>query len=338
MFSFSTSRITRRSLLAGAGAFAASAPFVARAQTGAPMKAQLGWLKNVESAGHFVALKKGYFAKAGLDVTLAAGGPQIDPVAILASGSADVAMVSSPLAVLAARSRGVPIVVIGCGTMKSSLGLAARADKGIKLPEGLKGAKIGYQQVNRSLLKAVLKANGVAEADVRTTVVTADPTMLIEGRIDLMTVSVLNVPLAMKGRGIEPQSWLAYDLGVPLQGQVVTCLESKLAARGDDIGRFLNALGQGWAYTVANPDEVAETVAAEFGEGLNADHQKAYNRGQVPLISTPVTKVNGLFYIDRPTWETANTVALETGLIDSKVDLAKLLKPSVLDAAALPKV
>jgi hypothetical protein len=31
-------------------------------------------------------------------------------------------------------------------------------------------------------------------------------------------------------------------------------------------------------------------------------------------------------------------VALETGLIDSKVDLAKLLKPSVLDAAGLPKV
>jgi NitT/TauT family transport system substrate-binding protein len=338
MVSVSSSKISRRGLLAGSAAFAATLPFVARAQASAPLKVQLGWLKNVESAGHFVALKKGFFAKAGRDVTLAAGGPQIDPVAILASGSADVAMVSSPLAVLAARARGVPIVVIGCGTMKSPLGLAARADKGIKLPEGLKGAKIGYQQVNRNLLKAILKANNIVETDITTTVVTGDPTMLIEGRIDLMTVSVLNVPLAMKGRGIEPQSWLAYDLGVPLQGQIVTCLESTLAARGDDISRFLNALGQGWAYTVANPDEVAESVAAEFGEGLNAEHQKAYNRGQVPLISTPVTKAKGLFYIDQPTWETANTVALETGLIDSKVDLAKLLKPSVLDAAGLPKV
>jgi NitT/TauT family transport system substrate-binding protein len=338
MVSVSSSKISRRGLLAGSAAFAATLPFVARAQASAPLKVQLGWLKNVESAGHFVALKKGFFAKAGLDVTLAAGGPQIDPVAILASGSADVAMVSSPLAVLAARARGVPIVVIGCGAMKSPLGLAARADKGIKLPEGLKGAKIGYQQVNRNLLKAILKANNIVETDITTTVVTGDPTMLIEGRIDLMTVSVLNVPLAMKGRGIEPQSWLAYDLGVPLQGQIVTCLESTLAARGDDISRFLNALGQGWAYTVANPDEVAESVASEFGEGLNAEHQKAYNRGQVPLISTPVTKAKGLFYIDQPTWETANTVALETGLIDSKVDLAKLLKPSVLDAAGLPKV
>ena len=327
--------IDRRSFVAGVALLAA--PFVRPASAGAPLKVQLQWLKNVESAGHFVALKQGFFREVGLDVSLTAGGPQIDPVALLASGAADVAMVSSPLSILAARARGVPIVVLGCGATKSALGLAARADRGLTLPTAIKGAKIGYQPVNRTLLKAILKANKLSENDITPTVVTGDPTMLIEGRIDLMTVSVLNVPLAMKERGIEASTWLAYDLGVPLQGSVVTCLENTLTKRRDEITRFLGALGKGWAYNIAHPDEVAATVAAEFGEGLNVAHQTAYNRGQIALISTDVTKSKGLFWIERSSWEAANAAAHDTGIIDTPVSLDNLLDISLLETAKLPK-
>ncbi len=214
----------------------------------------------------------------------------------------------------------MPIVVLGCGATKSALGLAARADRGLTLPTAIKGAKIGYQPVNRTLLKAILKANKLSENDITPTVVTGDPTMLIEGRIDLMTVSVLNVPLAMKERGIEASTWLAYDLGVPLQGSVVTCLENTLTKRRDEITRFLGALGKGWAYNIAHPDEVAATVAAEFGEGPNVAHQTAYNRGQTALISTDVTKSKGLFWIERSSWEAANAAALDTGIIGTSVE------------------
>ena len=155
--------VSRRRVLSAALTGVALAPFYGPtlARAAAPLKLQLQWLKNVESAGQFVAAKRGFFAKAGLDVTMSAGGPQIDPVALLASGAADVAMVSSPLSVMAARARGVPIVVLGCGTMKSTLGLAARADRHLKLPADLRGAKVGYQHVNRNLLEAMLKANGL---------------------------------------------------------------------------------------------------------------------------------------------------------------------------------
>ena len=167
---------------------------------------------------------------------------------------------------------------------------------------------------------------------------TGDPTMLIEGRIDLMTVSVINVPLAMKQRGVTASTWLAYDLGVPLQGSVVTCLEGTLAARHDDIVRFLGALGRGWAYTVAHPDEVAAQVVSEFGEGLSLAHQTAYDRAQVPFVSTEVTKSKGLFWIEKRTWDVANHVAVDTGLISKPNDLGKLLQFATLEAAAMPKV
>jgi ABC-type nitrate/sulfonate/bicarbonate transport system substrate-binding protein len=332
--------VSRRRLLTAALAGIAGPALVrpGSARAAPPLRLQLQWLKNVESAGQFVALKHGFFAKAGLDVSMSAGGPQIDPVALLASGASDIAMVSSPLSVMAARARGVPIVVLGCGTMKSVLGLAARADRHFTLPADLKGAKVGYQLVNRNLLEAILKANNLSTNDITTSVVTADPTMLIEGRIDLMTVSVLNVPLAMTQRGVPASTWLAYDLGVPLQGSVVTCLEGTMAERREDIVRFLGALGRGWAYSIAHPDEVAAMVVSEFGDGLSLEHETAYNRAQVPFISTAVTKSKGLFWIEKRTWEVANSVALDSGLASSPIDLNKLLQFTALEAAAMPQV
>jgi NitT/TauT family transport system substrate-binding protein len=335
----SSSHISRRRLLQAAGTLAIGSSLGATPGRAAnPLSVRLSWLKNAESAGLFVAERKGYYEGLGLKVDLVPGGPQIDNVALVASGTSDVAIVTNPLSILAARARGVPIVVLGCGYQKCALGLAARADRGIKLPQDLRGLKIGYQQVARNLLLAILKANNLSDNDVSKILVTADPTNLIEGRIDLMTVAVLNVPLAMKVRGIEPMTWLAYDLGVPMQGWIVICLESTLASRREELTRFLQGTGRGWAYTIDHPDEVATLITDSFGDGLDLEHQKLFNRGQIPLISTPATKTNGLFWIERSTWETANKVAVETKLIDNPVQLSTLLKPDLLENAGLPKL
>lgn len=332
--------LTRRGLMAGSlmclSAIGVALPAIAQGTT--PLRVQLNWTKTVESAPFFVALDKGFFTAEGIEADLRGGGPQIDPVALLASGAVDVAIVSSPLSVLAARARGVPIVVIGAGFQKSPLGLAARADSGIELPKGLARAHIGFQQVNRNLLSAMLKANGVDESGITTSVVTGDPTMLIERKIDLMTVSVLNVPLAMEGRGIPAKSWLAYDLGVAMQGMVVAVLEDTLAQKRDAIVGFMGASGRGMEYNFSHSDEIASIVVAKYGEGLDETHQKAFNIRQLPLMLSERTGKDGLFALDEASWETANKVALDTGLISKPVNLGPLLDESVLNEAGMPKV
>jgi ABC-type nitrate/sulfonate/bicarbonate transport system substrate-binding protein len=328
--------LSRRSFLATTVAFSAVGPR-RPAYAAESLRVQLGWLKNVEAAPNFAAAKKGYFAAKGLDVTMMAGGPQVDSIVQVASGNADVGVATSALGVLAARSRDVPLVVLGCQNQKSALGLAARADRKISLPTQLKGAKIGYQQVNRAWLLALLKANNVAQEDVSLTVVTADPTLLIEGKIDLMTVSVLNVPTTMRQRGVEPVTWLAYDLGVPMQGNMIVCLASTLEKRRTAIEGYLRALGEGAAYNLQNPDDVAEFTTREFGEGLELAQQREYNRAQLEFMTSPGTKAHGLFWIDRTAWERTDAAAVETGVIDKSVDLGPVLRFDVLDAINLPK-
>jgi NitT/TauT family transport system substrate-binding protein len=94
--------LTRRSLLQGglAAAFAgpvalAARPRAALAQAPAPMSLQLGWFANAQMAGDFTAIGKGYFKDAGLDVKIVPGGPSIDPVGVVASGSVPIGNVAS---------------------------------------------------------------------------------------------------------------------------------------------------------------------------------------------------------------------------------------------------
>ena len=49
----------------------------------------LKWLPQAQFAGYYVALKKGYYAKEGLDLTIQPGGPTIVPEQVVANGGAD---------------------------------------------------------------------------------------------------------------------------------------------------------------------------------------------------------------------------------------------------------
>ena len=67
----------------------------AQAAGKAPVNLQLGWLPGNNQIGEVVAKQLGYFAQEGLDVTIQPGGPNIDGVAIVASGKYELGQVSS---------------------------------------------------------------------------------------------------------------------------------------------------------------------------------------------------------------------------------------------------
>ena len=48
---------------------------------------QLKWVTQSQFAGYYAAVEKGYYKKAGLDVTLKVGGPDITPEKFVARGS-----------------------------------------------------------------------------------------------------------------------------------------------------------------------------------------------------------------------------------------------------------
>ncbi|HKG75033.1 MAG TPA: ABC transporter substrate-binding protein, partial [Aestuariivirgaceae bacterium] len=103
---------------------------------------QLKWVTQAQFAGYYVAKDKGLYEKAGLDVTIKPGGPDIAPPQVIAGGGADVIIDWMPSA-LASREKGVPLVNIAQPFKRSGMMLTCRADTGIKAPADFKGKTLG---------------------------------------------------------------------------------------------------------------------------------------------------------------------------------------------------
>src|SRR5438067_9291327 len=74
----------------------------------AAVNMQLGWLPGNNQIGEVVAKHLGYFAQEGLEVTIQPGGPNIDGVAIVASGKYEMGQVSSSPSLMLAASEDLP--------------------------------------------------------------------------------------------------------------------------------------------------------------------------------------------------------------------------------------
>jgi NitT/TauT family transport system substrate-binding protein len=120
----------------------AVAGFGAQAEAADALTLQLKWVTQAQFAGYYVAKEKGFYDEAGLDVTIKAGGPDINPSQVIAGGGADVVLDWMPSA-LATREKGVPLVNIAQPFQKSGMMLTCRKETGIAKPADFKGKTLG---------------------------------------------------------------------------------------------------------------------------------------------------------------------------------------------------
>ena len=103
---------------------------------------QLKWVTQAQFAGYYAAKAKGYYTKAGLDVTIKPGGPNIVPEQVVAGGQAQFGIdwLSS---LMLSRAKGVPLVSISQVFNKSGLTLLTWKDTGINTVAKMKNKKVG---------------------------------------------------------------------------------------------------------------------------------------------------------------------------------------------------
>ena len=129
----------RSALGALALAFAAGG---AHAQAPEKFTFSLNWFAVGDHAAYWVALDKGYFAKAGLDVTLENSKGSGDSIAKVDTGRADAGLADA-VAVLAADARGAKVKMVGMVFDNTPLNFFTWKDKALKSPKDLEGKTIG---------------------------------------------------------------------------------------------------------------------------------------------------------------------------------------------------
>ena len=84
-----------------------------------PVNMQLGWITGGNQIGEVVAKRLGYFEQEKINFAIQAGGPNIDGVAIVASGRYEVGQVSSSPSLMLAASQGIPVTCFAVGAQST---------------------------------------------------------------------------------------------------------------------------------------------------------------------------------------------------------------------------
>ena len=188
--------LTRRNLLRvgraalGGSGFRSSRPRAAPVRDTVNM--QLGWITGGNQIGEVVAKRLGYFEDANIDFAIQPGGPNIDGVAIVASGRYEVGQVSSSPSLMLAASQGLPVTCFAVGAQEHPYAFFSLPRAPIRTPQDMIGRKIGIQATGQILLSALLRKNGIPEDKVEKVIIGSDMTPLLTGQVDAFAGWITN--------------------------------------------------------------------------------------------------------------------------------------------------
>ena len=268
------------------GALAAFA--MAGAATGAAWAAddvtlQLKWVTQAQFAGYYVALDKGYYEDADLNVTINPGGPDVAPPQVIAGGGADVIIDWMPSA-LASREKGVPLVNIAQPFAKSGMMLTCLKETGVESPDDFPGRTLGVWFFGNEypflswMSKLGIPTDG---SDKGVTVLkqgfNVDP--LIQKQADCISTMTYNEYWQVIDAGISDDDLKVFkyeDQGVATLEDGLYVLEDKLKdpAFVDKMARFVDASMKGWMWAKENPEDAAMIVLDNDATGAQTEkHQ-----------------------------------------------------------------
>ncbi len=287
--------VTRRSVLGGFSGLAVGPALMS--SIGRPaftadlqkVSVQFGWLANVEYAGIFLGLEKGYFKAEGIDLAYAAGGPNApDALVVVAAGKADFGF-ASWLPLLDAIDKGNDFVIVGTELQQSPLGILSLAKNPIRTPKDIVGKKILAQGPNeKTAIDAVL---GLAGLPKTWTMVTTgfSPEPLLAGDGDGYTAFGTNQPITLEKMGLKRDKdyyFTSFDqLGLKRYDDIIFCTRSYLEAHRPQVVGFLRGFIKGIMDNSEDPKVAAELVVKKYGAdyGLDLAQQTRENELMEPM-------------------------------------------------------
>ena len=333
--------LTRRSLLRGSlTVLAGSATLVGRpaavpAQAASPVALQLGWFANAQMAGDFTAIGKGYFKEVGLDVSIVPGGPSIDPVGVVASGSVLIGNVASIGVLVSGRSRGVPLKAFATAFQRHPFAFFFLRDSGIKTPADFAGKTIGIQGTARPLLDAVLAKYQVPRDKVNVIIIGGTTTPLLTKQADVVTGWVINYAQNLPIEG-KSGHFLLWDLGIRMYAYTYFTTDQVYNTKKDVLTRYVAAAAKGWLYAKDHPEEAVDYVL-KSASGLERDMEVPTWKVSIPYISSPATQQQGWGYMDPQVWGSLSDTYASLDQIPRKVTPDEIMSNEIVLAAKTPK-
>ena len=232
----------------GAGLLALTALAPARADE--KFVYMTNWFAEAEHGGFYQAVATGLYKKAGLDVTIKMGGPQVNIFQLMAAGQADCVMGSSDLQIMQTRENGLPIKTVAAIFQKDPQVLIAHED--VKTFDQLKGKTILIAaSANQGYWPWVKTKFGLTDAQTRPYTFNIQP--FVADRNTVQQGYITSEPYAIQKAGVKANVLMFSDFGYPAYATTVSCMDKTLKDRKAAVAAFVKATAEGWKSYLADP-------------------------------------------------------------------------------------
>lgn len=290
----------------------------------------LTYTPDVQFAPFYLAEANGYYAEAGVEVSLRHHGASESLFGALEAGEEDL-VVAGGDEMLQARAAGVPVVTVATLYEEYPVVLIVPADSDITSPADLAGRSVGvpgpFGETWFGLL-ALLADAGLTEEDVTVEHIGfTQQAALAAGHVDAVMGFANNDAVQFAQAGVEVRTIALED--VPLVGIGLGAHDDLLAEDTEMLAAVLAATMRGVRDVVADP-RAAVDVAAEYVPGLTDPTAReaalATLEATVPLYGAATGES------DLALWEEMAAFMDVHGLLEGEVDVAAAVTNDLLGA------
>ena len=279
----------------------------------------MGFIPNVQYAPFYVAVEKGYFRENGLEIEFDYSF-ETDGVTLVGADDLQFALVSGEQ-VLLARAQGLPIVYVMGWWQDYPVGVVAKTEQGIRLPEDLAGKQIGIPGLFGASyigLRALLNEAGIKEDEVILDSIGFNQVeALATDQDQAVVIYANNEPIQLKALGYEVDLIRVADY-VQLASNGLITNEATIARDPDLVRRMVQATLRGLTDTLANPDQAFE-ISKKYIENLEQADQAVQR--EVLAASILFWQSDQLGYSVPEAWENMQEILLDMGLLSKTLDL-----------------
>jgi len=281
----------------------------------------LGYIPNIQFAPLYVAMEKGYYREAGLEIV-----PdysfETDGVALVGADKLPFAVVSGEQ-VLLARAQGLPVVYVMAWYKDYPVAIVSKMAQSIKTPADLKGKKIGLPGLYGASyvgLRALLNSAGLAEKDVTLDSIGFNQVEALATDQEQAIVGyVANEPVQLAASGYEVNVIPVSD-HVQLASNGIITNEKTIKENPALVHAFVQATLRGITDTIANPNEAYE-ISKKYVEGLVSADETLQKK--VLAASIALWQANPPGISSPQAWDNMQTVLMDMGSYVKPLDLSK---------------
>ena len=306
-----------RSLGAALGGLAAAALLSTTAVAAEKVTFLTSWFAQAEHGGFYQAKATGLYEKAGLDVTIKMGGPQVNGMQLLLAGETDV-MMGYDLQVLKALEQGFPVTTIATSFQHDLQGMMTHDD--VQSLAGLKDKTILVATSGRTTWWPWLKAKyKYTEEQAKPYTFNLQPFFADKNVAQQAYPS--SEPFQAKQQGMPVKFFLFARDGYPPYGTTMVATRAFADKRSDAAARFVKASLEGWKSYMADPAPANALIKADNPK--MSDAQISFGVEQLKLLKVidgGDAATLGIGIITESRWKATYDFMVSAGLLKPEVD------------------